>query len=87
MTDFPSLAFVDLETTGLRPSVDRITEIGVVTADANEVTEWTTLLNPRNRISRCAQFYNGIDEALLASAPSFKEIAPALAQKLAGQGT
>ena len=30
MTDFPKLAFVDLETTGLNPSEDRITEIGVV---------------------------------------------------------
>jgi DNA polymerase-3 subunit epsilon len=85
MTDFPSLAFVDLETTGLSPRADRITEIGVVTADANEVTEWTTLLNPGKRIFRHAESYNDIDAALLASAPSFKEIAPALAQKLAGR--
>src|SRR5688572_27150853 len=83
MPIFPRLAFVDLETTGLSPTSDRITEIGIVTVDGNEVTEWTTLVNPGRRVSRDAQLYNGIDEALLESVPSFKELAADLAKKLA----
>lgn len=84
MTDFPRLAFVDLETTGLNPSADRITEIGVVTVEGDEVSEWSTLVHPRRGISHRTQTYNGIDEALLVGAPLFKEIAGELAEKLSG---
>mgnify|MGYP001110648431 FL=1 len=31
----PSLAFVDLETTGTRAAADRITEVGIVRVDAD----------------------------------------------------
>ena len=84
MTDFPKLAFVDLETTGLNPSEDRITEIGVVLVEGGKVMEWTTLCHPGRRISHRVQTYNGIDEELLANAPPFKEIAAVLAEKLSG---
>ena len=84
MTDFPRLAFVDLETTGLNPYSDRITEIGVVNVEGGEVTEWTTLVHPGRQISHRVQTYNGIDEELLANAPPFKEIAAELAGKLSG---
>ena len=30
----PSVAFVDLETTGMRAAVDRVTEVGIVRVDA-----------------------------------------------------
>lgn len=84
MTDFPRLAFVDLETTGLNPYSDRITEIGVVNVEGGEATEWTTLVHPGRDISHRVQTYNGIDETLLANAPPFKEIAAVLAEKLSG---
>ena len=32
-TDLPPLAFVDVETTGVDPRINRITEVGVVTVD------------------------------------------------------
>ena len=34
----PSLAFVDLETTGMRAADDRITEVGIVRVDADAAT-------------------------------------------------
>src|SRR5688572_23937383 len=85
MSSFPRLAFVDLETTGLSPTLDRITEIGIVTVDGDQASEWTTFVNPGGRPSRRAQFYNGIDEALVEAAPSFKELAAEVANKLAGR--
>jgi len=47
----PALAFLDLETTGMRAARDRITEIGVVRVDANgndgiRVQEWSSLIDP-----------------------------------------
>jgi len=48
----PSIAFVDLETTGMRAGVDRVTEVGIVRVDAAtdggppRVSEWSTLVNP-----------------------------------------
>jgi len=48
----PSLAFVDLETTGMRAVHDRITEVGIVRVDADaaggppRVHEWSTLVDP-----------------------------------------
>jgi DNA polymerase-3 subunit epsilon len=43
------LAFVDVETTGLSPTENRIAEIGVVTVDGERVDRWTTLLKTSPR--------------------------------------
>src|SRR5262245_5116135 len=77
------LAFIDLETTGLCPRTDRITEIGVVAVNGNRKKEWTTLLNPGSRISARSRLFNGIDDALVSSAPRFAEIAGELSKLLA----
>jgi hypothetical protein len=63
------LAFVDLETSGLSPGADRITEIGVVTVDDGGVEEWTTLVNPGRDLTERSRFYNGITSHELANAP------------------
>ena len=47
--DTPPLAFVDVETTGVNPRENRITEIGVITVDSGGVREWTTVINPSTR--------------------------------------
>src|SRR4029453_14518464 len=44
MRDWGCLAFVDVETTGLSPTENRIAEIGVVTVDDGRVERWTKLL-------------------------------------------
>ena len=74
------LAFVDVETTGLSPSSNRIAEIGVVTVDEDRVERWTTLVKTPSRRdlgSRAA--------TPSADPPSFGDIAPGLAQRLAGR--
>jgi DNA polymerase-3 subunit epsilon len=45
--NFEKLIFIDLETTGANPAVDRITEIGLVEVDrAGDAVRWSSLVNP-----------------------------------------
>lgn len=77
------LAFVDVETTGLDPSEDRIAEIGVVTVDGDSAERWTSRL----RVPR----YRALDSCLdspspaVEDAPRFADIASNLAQRLSGR--
>ena len=81
------IAFVDLETTGSSPASARITEIGVVllsretldTGDAQwQMQEWSSLVNPGLSIPPEIQFLTGISNAMVADAPRFASLAPAL---------
>ena len=44
------LAFIDLETTGSNPVRDRITRITVLEAEGDQVSTWSTLVNPQRPI-------------------------------------
>jgi DNA polymerase-3 subunit epsilon len=80
---FKRLAIVDVETTGLSPNENRIAEIGVVTVDGDRVDRWTTLVNTFSRrelASTRVSEPGGVDDA-----PSFGDIASALAQRLSGR--
>ncbi|HEV2009223.1 MAG TPA: 3'-5' exonuclease, partial [Burkholderiales bacterium] len=79
------LAFVDLETTGLSPGAHRVIEIGVVTVDGDRVSEWSTLINPGVRVRGQSRFFSGIGSDVIADAPRFKDIAPALFSCLEGR--
>lgn len=74
-------AVLDLETTGTGHSC-RIVEIALVRLDPQgRITEeWETLVHPGIAIPNA--HIHGIDDALVAGAPSFAEIAGALAAKL-----
>ena len=74
-------AVLDLETTGTGRSC-RIVEIALVRLDPQgRVTEeWETLIQPAMPIPNA--YIHGIDDALVAGAPSFAEIAGILAAKL-----
>src|SRR4051812_26919733 len=85
MSKMPGLAFVDLETSGLSPRTDEITEIGVVTVDAGRVEEWTTLLNPGRDVTERSRARPGSADADLAAAPRFADIAAQLSARLAGR--
>ena len=74
--------FVDTETTGLDPAVDRIIEIGVVTVDGGAVDEWTTLLNPRTPRALTSRLLQEIGEERARSLPRFGEIARTLLQRV-----
>jgi DNA polymerase-3 subunit epsilon len=72
-----SLAFLDVETTGLSPWFgDRICEIAILRCRGNELLDtFETLVNPERPISPGAARVNGLTELDLADAPLFAEIA------------
>jgi len=81
----PSLAFVDLETTGTRAGDDRITEVGIVRVDADPagiappvVSEWSSLVDPGVPIPPAIQALTGISNAMVEGAPPFAILAGAL---------
>jgi DNA polymerase-3 subunit epsilon len=72
----PSYVFLDLETTGATPLKNRITEIALIRFEAGiEVSRWQTLVNPEVSIPDFIQQLTGITNAMVASAPTFKQIA------------
>jgi DNA polymerase III subunit epsilon len=78
----PPLAFIDVETTGLDPAVDRIAEIGVVLVDGGASAEWSCLL--ALGAARLAEV-RVAGAAEPERAPSFTEIASELAARLSGR--
>jgi DNA polymerase-3 subunit epsilon len=86
----PSLAFVDLETTGTHAAGDRVTEVGVVRVDADPaggeptVDEWSTLVDPGVPIPPYIQAMTGITDAMVRGAPTFSSIAHEVARRLDG---
>ena len=72
----PKLAFVDVETTGANPVVDRITEIAILRVEDGELVErWSSLVNPGRPIPPNIQSLVGISDAMVADAPAFSELA------------
>ena len=82
----PSIAFVDLETTGTAPTGDRVTEIGIVRVEGGElVDEWSSLVNPQCPIPEDIQALTGITNAMVRGAPSFGELKREVHERLAGR--
>lgn len=81
----PSIAFVDLETTGTSAGDDRVTEVGIVRVDHGaQVSEWSSLVDPERSIPAGVQALTGITNAMVAGAPTFGQIANDVADRLAG---
>ncbi|HYF61147.1 MAG TPA: exonuclease domain-containing protein [Burkholderiaceae bacterium] len=79
-------AFVDLETSGVSPSEDRITEIGIVLVDGDAlVEEWSSLVNPEVPIPPEIQSLTGITNEMVRVAPRFAELLPEVARRLEGR--
>ncbi len=69
------LAFIDVETTGLSITHDRIIEIGIVRVEKNKVVEkFTTLVNPLVHISPTITHITGIRKEDLEDAPLFEDV-------------
>ena len=88
------LAFVDLETTGGSPVEDRITEVGIIEVDLDEVgrcrppriaREWSALVNPDAPIPPFIETLTGITNAMVAGAPRFEELADDILARLDGR--
>lgn len=69
---------LDLETTGLSPTDDRIVEVGAVRFDGSgrEVAAFERLVNPRRPSNPRARAIHGIDDATLARAPTADLVLP-----------
>lgn len=69
-------AVIDIETTGGKPSQEKITEIGIVKHDGTkEIDRYHTLINPNKQIPPFIVQLTGIDDAMVSDAPQFYEVA------------
>ena len=76
-------AIVDIETTGGYAAAHGITEISIHVFDGNKVVEkFETLINPCQPIPRYIQAMTGITDDMVASAPTFDQIAERVYQCL-----
>jgi DNA polymerase III subunit epsilon len=79
------LAFIDLETTGINVSADRIVELSVLKISPNGKEEWmSTRINPGIPIPPKTTAIHGIKDEDVANSPTFKEVARNLAAFLEG---
>jgi DNA polymerase-3 subunit epsilon len=79
------IVFLDLETTGLNVSSDRIVEISFLKISPNGKEQWMTArVNPEMPIPPKVTAIHGISDADVADAPTFREISKNLAAFLEG---
>ena len=73
------LVCVDLETTGVWPRHDRIVQVATASIFPDgRVSTWSSLVNPEQPIPAAALAIHGITDAMVASAPTFAQLAPTL---------
>jgi DNA polymerase-3 subunit epsilon len=72
---YPTLAFVDIETTGSHFERDRITEIGIKTLTNDQEFVWESLINPETFIPLNIQRLTGISPQMVAGQPTFEDLA------------
>lgn len=69
-------AVVDIETSGGRAQVDKITEIAIYIHDGDKIVdEFSTLINPEVYIPSFITRLTGINNDMVATAPKFYEVA------------
>jgi DNA polymerase-3 subunit epsilon len=79
------IAFIDLETTGINVSTDRIVELSVLKISPNGKEEWmTTRINPEMAIPPKSTAIHGIKDEDVVKSPTFREIARNLTVFLEG---
>jgi DNA polymerase-3 subunit epsilon len=80
-----SLAFIDLETTGINISTDRVVEISVLRITPSGKEDWmSTRINPEMAIPPKSTAIHGISDKDVAESPKFRDIAKKLASFLEG---
>jgi DNA polymerase-3 subunit epsilon len=81
----PSIAFIDVETTGTTATGDRVTEVGIVRVEEGRwVDEWSSLVNPECSIPGDIQVLTGITNAMVRGAPTFGELRREIHERLEG---
>jgi DNA polymerase III subunit epsilon len=82
----PRIAFLDLETTGMSPARERITEVGLVLVDDGVVVEeFSQLINPGCPVPPEITYLTGISNAMVRTTPRFEDVAPLLQEKFQGR--
>lgn len=67
---------VDIETTGLSPEREKITEIAIILHDGNQIIEeFSSLINPEVEIPWRITQLTGINNRMVSDAPKFYEVA------------
>ncbi|PHY05817.1 MAG: ethanolamine utilization protein [Alcaligenaceae bacterium] len=79
---YPTLAFVDIETTGSHFERDRITEIGIKTLSDGHQSIWESLINPDAFIPLNIQRLTGISPQMVAGQPTFEDLAFTIKKEL-----
>ena len=78
------LVCVDLEATGVWPGQDRIVQIAAATIFPDgRVSTWSSLVNPERPMPADAEAIHGISDAMVASAPTFAQLAETVSTLLA----
>jgi DNA polymerase-3 subunit epsilon len=78
-----NLAIIDVETTGLSASFDRIIEVGVLRVEKGEIVRtYSTLVDPERIVSPHIQHLTGITNRDLEGAPTFRQIRDELRELL-----
>ena len=79
------ICFIDLETTGINISVDRIVEIAIVKIGLDGTKQVKRrLVNPEMPIPKASSDINGITDEMVKDAPSFKILANEIKQFIEG---
>lgn len=69
------LAFVDIETTGLRASSDRIIEIGILRVEDNQLVKtFQSFINPQTYLPKEITMITGITAQDIENAPTFRSV-------------
>jgi DNA polymerase III epsilon subunit family exonuclease len=83
--DDATFIVVDVETTGMSPLTDRMTEIAMMKIQRGVlVDEFSSLINPLQTISHFITNLTGIDNLMVRDAPTARELVPDIAQFLSG---
>ena len=78
-------SIIDIETTGLSPRQERITEIAIYIHDGKKIVdEFTTLINPEKKISYRITQLTGINNKMVENAPRFYEVAKKIVEMTEG---
>lgn len=72
---------LDLETTGLSPVYDEITEIGAVKVVGGKIVDrYSTLVNPKKMIPKAVVELTGITDDMVKDAPAIEQVLPELVE-------
>jgi DNA polymerase III subunit epsilon len=78
-------AFIDVETTGVKPLEDRLTEVAIIRfSREHEPQVWQTLIDPGVPIPAEIQALTGITNAMVRDAPSFFDVREEIRAQLEG---